>query len=174
VEDAAQAFGSSYLGRPLGTWGDAGCLSFFPTKVLGAAGDAGMVVTPDETVAARVRRLRQHGVTAEGRYSEIGGNFRLDGVQAAILGAKMPHFDRWLERRRAHARAYTEAFREMPDVVLLDEVPENSWNGAIYTILGGAWRRDEDLLRARAASRTGTREPRARRWPVHRERARRS
>lgn len=107
IEDAAQAIGAERGGRRAGSAGLAGCLSFYPTKNLGAYGDGGMLVTKDAALAARVRRLRNHG--AEGRYQheEIGYNSRLDELQAAVLRVKLRHLDRWTERRRQIAAAYT-------------------------------------------------------------------
>jgi dTDP-4-amino-4,6-dideoxygalactose transaminase len=142
LEDAAQAYGSSIGQRPVGAWGHAGCFSFFPTKLLGAVGDAGMVVTDDDALAGRLRQLRQHGVDREGRYRALGGNFRLDALQAALLAVKMSHVDRWISLRRAHVAAYDRAFRGLPGLDLLDGVPEASWNCAIYTIRVQNGRRD--------------------------------
>jgi dTDP-4-amino-4,6-dideoxygalactose transaminase len=109
VEDAAQAFTASRLGRRAGSWGTAGCHSFYPTKVLGAAGDAGTVSTSDPELAKRVSRLRVHGAGSDGLHREVGGNFRMDAIQAAILAAKLPLLDGFLSDRRAHATAYREA-----------------------------------------------------------------
>lgn len=142
VEDAAQGFGTDYRSRPLGTWGDLGCFSFFPTKVLGAAGDAGLIVSDDDGLAARVRRLRQHGVDETGKHREIGGNFRLDALQAAILNVKMVHVQRWISLRRAHVRAYDEAFQDIPGVALFGESPESKWNCAVYSLRVLDGRRD--------------------------------
>jgi len=142
VEDAAQAFGSAFGGRPVGTWGRAGCFSFFPTKLLGALGDAGLVVTDDDELAARIRRLRQHGRDGEGRYTEVGGNFRMDALQAALLSAKLGRVDEWISTRRAHAGAYDEAFLDLPGVELLEDPPGAFWNGMIYTLRVSANHRD--------------------------------
>jgi dTDP-4-amino-4,6-dideoxygalactose transaminase len=109
VEDAAQAFTASRAGRLAGSWGAAGCHSFYPTKVLGAAGDAGAVTTSDPDLAERVSRLRVHGAGPDGLHREVGGNFRMAAVQAAILAAKLPLLDGFLSQRRGHAIAYREA-----------------------------------------------------------------
>ena len=110
IEDAAQAVGATYRGRACGTMGDIGCLSFYPTKNLAAAGDAGALVTGDEHLAAELRSLRVHG-SAPGKAYEhrrVGFNSRLDAVQAAVLSVKLARLDAWNAERRAIARAYTE------------------------------------------------------------------
>src|SRR5690606_10678653 len=107
VEDAAQAIGAELAdGRRAGAVGDVGCFSFFPTKNLGAFGDAGMCVTNDAALAERLRRLRVHG--GERRYYqvEVGGNFRLDELQAAVLLVKLAHLDAWTDARTANALHY--------------------------------------------------------------------
>ena len=112
VEDAAQAIGARRGGRAAGTFGRAGCFSFYPTKNLGALGDAGMIVTGDGDLAARLRRDRHQGQIDRYHHESLGYCARLDAVQAAVLGAKLPHLDRWTARRRAIARAYGEALRD--------------------------------------------------------------
>jgi dTDP-4-amino-4,6-dideoxygalactose transaminase len=107
VEDAAQAIGTVYRdGRSAGSMGVMGCLSFYPTKNLGAVGDGGMVVTSDEALAHRLRLLRNHG--AEQRYFHkiVGGNFRLDGIQGAVLLVKLKYLDGWHRARQEHAEHY--------------------------------------------------------------------
>ena len=135
VEDAAQAIGSTYKGRQAGTMGIAGCFSFFPSKNLGAFGDAGLLTTDDAALAHEVRLLRNHGAEPPasapadsrggsgevspkprsgvgGKYfhKRIGGNFRLDALQAAVLRVKLPHLDRWTAMRRANADRYDRLF----------------------------------------------------------------
>ena len=110
IEDAAQAIGSTYRQRPAGTLGAAGCFSFFPTKNIGAFGDAGLVTTNDDQLAARIRLLRNHGAHPKYVHQLIGGNFRMDALQAAILRVKLPHVAAWNERRRANAAIYRELF----------------------------------------------------------------
>ena len=110
IEDAAQALGSALHGRPAGALGTIGCFSFFPSKNLGAFGDGGLVTTGDEALARRVRRLRTHGARVKYHHDEIGGNFRLDALQAAVLRVKLPHLPRWTDRRRENARIYGELF----------------------------------------------------------------
>lgn len=111
VEDAAQALGASLGGRPAGSMGRIGCYSFFPTKNLGAYGDAGALTTNDDALAARLRRLRVHGSSAQYVYAEIGINSRLDALQAAVLLAKWPHLRPWNDARRRHALRYDELLR---------------------------------------------------------------
>jgi dTDP-4-amino-4,6-dideoxygalactose transaminase len=111
VEDAAQAIGALRGGRRAGSIGALGCLSFFPSKNLGAFGDAGMVLTNDERLAARVRLSRGHGQESKHRAVLVGGNFRLDAIQAAVLRVKLRHLESWTEARRAHAATYREFFQ---------------------------------------------------------------
>jgi dTDP-4-amino-4,6-dideoxygalactose transaminase len=108
VEDAAQAHLATSDGRPVGTIGMAGAFSFYPTKNLGALGDGGAVVTNDETIAARIKRLRNGGQTARYQHAEAGVNSRLDELQAAILRARLPYLPKWTARRRAIAGLYRE------------------------------------------------------------------
>src|SRR5262249_32927582 len=97
---------ASYQGKPAGTFGLLNAFSFYPTKNLGAAGDAGAVATDDDTLAALVKSLRVHGSTSTYYHDRVGGNFRVDAVQAAVLLAKLRRLDGWIERRRAIARRY--------------------------------------------------------------------
>jgi dTDP-4-amino-4,6-dideoxygalactose transaminase len=114
IEDNAQAIGASYKGRPTGSIGDVTCLSFYPTKNLGAFGDAGMVVTNSAEIAARIRNLRNHGQTAKYVSSEPGWNSRLDELQAAILRVKLRHLPAWQRARQAHAAEYTRRLSQIP------------------------------------------------------------
>ncbi len=109
VEDACQAHGARTNARACGTFGDAGCFSFYPSKNLGAAGDGGMVVTNRPDVAARLRLLRDYGQDKKYHHVVKGFNSRLDGLQAAILRTKLPHLTRWNEQRAAHAVEYAAA-----------------------------------------------------------------
>ena len=114
IEDAAQAIGAEYPfgGRPAkaGTMGEVGCFSFYPSKNLGAAGDAGMVICRDHALAERIRACREHGMEPRYFHYFIGGNFRLDEIQAAILAVKLPFLDGWSAARRAVADFYREEF----------------------------------------------------------------
>jgi dTDP-4-amino-4,6-dideoxygalactose transaminase len=110
VEDAAQAIGSSYKSRPLGTIGAFGCFSFFPSKNLGAFGDAGLLTTEDDELAARATLLRTHGMKPKYYHHLVGANFRMDALQAAILRVKAPHLAAWTDGRRANAARYRRLF----------------------------------------------------------------
>jgi dTDP-4-amino-4,6-dideoxygalactose transaminase len=126
IEDACQSMGARYAGRFVGTFGAVGCFSFFPSKNLGAFGDAGLVVTNDGQLAGRVRALRMHGETRRYHHEIVGGNFRLDAIQAAILRVKAPHLERWTAARRANAGRYDRLFQEaglVPPLVLPAEPP---------------------------------------------------
>ena len=113
IEDAAQSIGAEYPpGRRSGGIGDIGCLSFFPTKNLGAFGDAGMCVTNDDALAAKLRMLRVHGMEPKYYHAMIGGNFRIDELQAAVLLVKFRHLEAWHEGRRRNAAYYDAAFRK--------------------------------------------------------------
>jgi dTDP-4-amino-4,6-dideoxygalactose transaminase len=112
LEDAAQAIGSTHKGRQAGSMGIAGCFSFFPSKNLGAFGDAGLLTTNDEVLAHEVRLLRNHGAEPKYFHKRIGGNFRLDALQAAVLRVKLPHLDGWSAMRRENANRYDRLFRE--------------------------------------------------------------
>ncbi len=112
IEDAAQAIGAEDDGRRAGSFGLAGCFSFYPTKNLGAAGDGGMLTTDDDDVARRLRILRAHGGETKYHHSVVGINSRLDTLQAAILRVKLPHLDEWSGRRAENAGRYGELFTD--------------------------------------------------------------
>ena len=107
IEDAAQAIGAEDKGRRAGSMGRIGCFSFYPSKNLGAAGEAGLLTTNDDALAARLRALRVHGGATEYLHQEVGFNSRLDALQAAVLRVKLPHLDDWAQARRAKAETYT-------------------------------------------------------------------
>jgi len=110
IEDAAQAIGAEYKGRRAGSIGHLGCFSFFPSKNLGAFGDGGMVTTNDENLAERVTLLRNHGARPKYHHHFVGGNFRLDALQAAVLRVKLNYLDQWTAARQLNASKYYELF----------------------------------------------------------------
>lgn len=112
IEDAAQALGSEYKGRRAGSIGHYGCFSFFPSKNLGAAGDAGLVTTQDAARAEKLQVIRNHGAKPKYFHKVIGGNFRLDALQAAVVSAKLPHLDGWTQKRQENAARYNRFFAQ--------------------------------------------------------------
>ena len=108
IEDACQAIGADHRGRQAGTIGAAGCFSFFPSKNLGAFGDGGLVATNDGTLANEIRLLRNHGAEPKYFHKRIGGNFRMDALQAAVLRVKLPYLTEWTDARRTNARRYDD------------------------------------------------------------------
>lgn len=123
IEDNAQAFGATYQGHKTGATGDISCLSFFPSKNLGAYGDGGMVTTGDPALAEKVRMLRTHGWKKKYYPEVLGYNSRLDALQAAILRAKLPHLDGWNERRRELAAQYTRRLSGLAGITPPCEAP---------------------------------------------------
>jgi len=112
IEDAAQAIGATDHGGTVGGLGNLGCFSFFPSKNLGGFGDAGLVTTNDDALAHKVRLLRNHGMEPKYFHKTIGGNFRMDAIQAAVLRVKLPHLASWTEGRRANAARYRQLFAD--------------------------------------------------------------
>jgi len=112
IEDAAQAIGAEYKARRAGSIGQYGCFSFFPSKNLGAVGDAGMIVTNDAPRAEKLKVLRGHGAKPKYYHRVVGGNFRLDAVHAAVVSAKLPHLDSWTAGRQRNAKRYDQLFRK--------------------------------------------------------------
>jgi len=112
IEDAAQAIGAEYKGRRAGSIGHFGCFSFFPSKNLGGFGDGGLVTTNDPALAERVKWLRNHGMNPKYYHKFVGGNFRLDALQAAVLRVKLPHLDGWTAGRQRNAARYRKLFAE--------------------------------------------------------------
>ncbi|MBS3734511.1 MAG: DegT/DnrJ/EryC1/StrS family aminotransferase [Phycisphaerae bacterium] len=118
IEDAAQAVGAEHAGRRAGSLGTAACLSFYPTKNLGAMGDAGMVLTQDADLAERCAVLRNHGQSRQYIHDWVGGNFRMDSIQAAALSVKLRQLDAWTDARRANAAAYNERLAGVDEVTV--------------------------------------------------------
>ncbi|MFH1102687.1 MAG: DegT/DnrJ/EryC1/StrS family aminotransferase [Pseudomonadota bacterium] len=111
IEDAAQAIGSEYLGRRAGSMGDVGCFSFFPSKNLGAFGDGGIVTTDSDELFSKLQIFRVHGASPKYYHQVIGGNFRLDAVQAAVVSVKLKHLDQWTRGRQENASRYRTFFK---------------------------------------------------------------
>ncbi|MFM7427359.1 MAG: DegT/DnrJ/EryC1/StrS family aminotransferase [Elainella sp.] len=134
IEDCAQSTGATWAGAVTGSIGQIGCFSFYPTKNLGACGDGGAITTQDRELAARLRRLRDHGQVQRYRYEEIGVNSRLDAIQAAILQIKLRHLDTWNASRRQIAARYQNWLAPLPHLITPIGLPggEGVWNQ--YTI----------------------------------------
>jgi len=141
IEDAAQAIGATRRGRRVGQMADMTCLSFFPTKNLGGFGDGGMILTDDDDLARRCRMTRVHGAEREYHHVFVGGNFRLDALQAAVLAVKLRRLDGWIEARRANAARYNERL-EGSGVVTPAESAHNRHTYHQYTIRVPGGRRD--------------------------------
>jgi len=148
VEDCAQALGATWQGRRVGSFGHAGCLSFFPSKVLGAYGDGGMVVTRDAAIAEHIRILRSHGSKTKYFHDMPGFNSRLDSLQAGVLRVKLRHLNDWLGRRRELASAYADALRGAVGLSLPAEVPGSMHIYNYYTIRVAGGGRNRDALAA--------------------------
>lgn len=125
IEDCAQAIGASRKGKRAGSFGLCGCLSFFPTKNLGGFGDGGMVVSDNPDFASEVSKMRNHGMQPKYFHRSVGGNFRLDALQAAGLLVKLPHLDSWHEKRRANAAFYNEALKGLENLKTPHIDPDN-------------------------------------------------
>lgn len=134
IEDCAQAIGAEYKGKKVGSFGDIGCFSFFPTKNLGAFGDAGMITTNSDHLAKRLTALRNHGGAVRYYHDEIGLNSRLDEIQAAILRVKAKHIDNWNKKRRENANRYNELLKDIEGVVTPKELNKTSCVYHQYTI----------------------------------------
>ena len=135
VEDCAQATGARWAGRPVGSWGDVGCFSFFPTKNLGGAGDGGAVTCRNAALAQTMRELAVHGMPRRYLHTSLGYNSRLDAIQAAVLSVKLPHLEHWLERRRAIAARYQERLADLQAIALPAAGPAgHSWNQFVVRV----------------------------------------
>jgi len=155
IEDAAQAIGAEDAGQRAGMLGDVACFSFYPTKNLGGFGDGGLLTTPRDDLAARLRLLRVHGMQPRYYHRAIGINSRLDSIQAAVLNVKLPHLDRWTAMRQLHARRYHELFAEFGLDKVLGLPHERSqvrhvWNQYVVRVPDGR----RDALREHLAKQT--------------------
>ena len=134
IEDCAQALGAEYKSRKVGSLGIAGCLSFFPSKTLGAYGDGGMVITSNAEIAEKLRILRQHGARHKYYHLMPGFNSRLDTLQAAILRVKIRHLDSWIRQRRTKAALYASLLGDLPGIDLPFDEPNSQHAFNYYTI----------------------------------------
>ena len=138
IEDCAQAAGSRWGGKSVGSLGDVGCFSFFPTKNLGAAGDGGAVTTNDPELAQRIRQLAVHGMPRRYFHTEVGYNSRLDSIQAAILNVKLPLLPKWIRERQQIAEQYNDLLEGLPGIELPFSSVENdhvhSWNQYVIRV----------------------------------------
>lgn len=140
IEDGAQAIGCQYKnGAPVGSIGLMGCYSFYPTKNLGAFGDGGLVVTNDDNLAIKLKQMRNHGMEPKYYHKFVGGNFRLDALQAAVLNVKFPHLDNWHEARRKNAVIYYEAFINEG---LADSIGATEYSDTVKVLLPAAIYKD--------------------------------
>ena len=114
VEDSAQAHGAKYKGKTIGTFGEISCFSFYPGKNLGAAGEGGALVTNNPEFAKRAKSLREHGSTVRYYHDEVGFNYRMEGIQGAVLGVKLPHLKKWTAERQRVAKRYAELLKDLP------------------------------------------------------------
>ena len=140
VEDAAQAHGAKYKGKSIGTFGAVSCFSFYPAKNLGACGEGGALVTNDAKLAARAKSLREHGSTVRYHHDEVGYNYRLEGIQGAVLGVKLKHLAHWTRERQRVANRYAELLKDTPlRLPTVTAGNESAWH--LYTVRSP--RRDE-------------------------------
>jgi dTDP-4-amino-4,6-dideoxygalactose transaminase len=151
IEDAAQAHGAMHQGRRIGSFGKAGCFSFYPGKNLGAFGEGGAVVTDDEALAQRVRRLRDHAQDGRHHHVELGYNTRMEGIQGAVLDVKLRHLDGWNAARQRHARRYHELLADVPGIQLpaLPEPGAHVWHLFVVLIRD----KDRDAVQKELAER---------------------
>lgn len=134
IEDCAQATAAEYNSQKVGSFGDAGCFSFFPTKNLGCFGDGGMVVTSEEKIAEEIKVLRNHGCRKTYHHELIGYNSRLDELQAAILRVKLPFLEGWIEKRRGNALLYQEFLKDIEEIILPPELKNRKHTYNQFTI----------------------------------------
>lgn len=160
IEDAAQAHGARYRGQRVGGIGKVGCFSFYPGKNLGAFGEGGCITTNDDGIAQRIRRLRDHAQKGRHEHVEVGYNNRMEGVQGAVLDAKLPHLERWNAGRRRNAERYRELLADVPNIVLPRAAEEGGHVWHIFSVIVRGKSRDQvrDAMAARGVS-TGVHYP---------------
>ena len=141
IEDAAQAIGAEYKGRRAGSIGDIGCFSFYPTKNLGGFGDGGMITTNDSKLAETVRLLRNHGDGPKYYHKVVGGNFRLDAVQAAVLRVKLKYLDEWTRKRQVNAENYRKLFSDSSPIAKASSAESSSHSSDVKLPVEAAERR---------------------------------
>ncbi|MED5382930.1 MAG: DegT/DnrJ/EryC1/StrS family aminotransferase [Cyanobacteriota bacterium] len=134
IEDCAQATGATWRDQAVGSFGDVGCFSFFPTKNLGAAGDAGAITTDDDGLAQTMRELAVHGMPQRYLHTALGYNSRLDALQAAVLNVKLPLLGEWIDQRRALAERYMELLANLPGITLPSDEDGHSWNQFVVRV----------------------------------------
>ena len=144
IEDCAQATGATWEGKRVGSMGDVGCFSYYPTKNLGGCGDGGMVTTNNLAIAEQIQILREHGSARRYYHSHIGMNSRLDAIQAAILRVKLPHLDRWNHLRSEIADRYEQLLKHVPGVITPPQCPGSVWNQYTIRLID----RDRDAVQA--------------------------
>lgn len=140
IEDCAQALGAKRNNKMVGTFGTVGCFSFFPSKNLGGFGDSGLVCTNDESLYENMKILRMHGMKPQYFHKKIGGNFRIDALQAALLNIKLPKVDTYIEKRRKNADFYRENLQGLSDHIVLPSESKNNfhtWNQYTIRVLNG-------------------------------------
>jgi dTDP-4-amino-4,6-dideoxygalactose transaminase len=134
IEDACQAHGSGYKGKRAGSMGQCGAFSFYPGKNLGAYGEGGGVTTNDESIALKIRMLRDDGMREKYKHRIVGKNDRLDGIQGAVLGTKLPHLESWNTARRAHADLYRTLLGNHPTIKLFITHADRIHNYHLFVI----------------------------------------
>ena len=134
IEDCAQATGATWQDQAVGSFGDVGCFSFFPTKNLGGAGDGGAVTTDDDSLAQTMRELAVHGMPRRYLHTALGYNSRLDAIQAAVLNLKLPKLSDWIDRRREIAARYRELLANLPGITLPTDEEGHSWNQFVVRV----------------------------------------
>jgi dTDP-4-amino-4,6-dideoxygalactose transaminase len=134
IEDGAQSFGAVLKGKHAGTWGDIGCLSFYPTKNLGALGEAGAVLTEDSNLAEKLRHLLNHGQTFRDHHILVGRNARIDSIQAGFLNVKLGFFSTWQKKRKNLASIYFQELKDIPSISLPQEILSPFHNAHLFII----------------------------------------